>query len=93
MAVLHPTEEERLAICAWLTANGIDPHTVPLSEHKLRIVTENGHRAIHYTEFVLTDDGHKQVDPDDPDTALVRDTSRPCLVDPPPTLRIMEATI
>lgn len=30
MAVLGPTEEERLALCAWLTANGISPTTVPL---------------------------------------------------------------
>jgi hypothetical protein len=93
MAVLHPTEEERIAICEWLTANGINPKSVPLADHKLRIVTENGQRAIHYTEYVLTDDGRAQVDPEDPDSAWVREASRPCLVDPPKTLRIMEATI
>lgn len=93
MAVLHPTEEERVAICEWLTANGIDPKAVPRYEHKLRIVTENGQRAIHYTEYVLTDDGRAQVDPEDPEAVWTRDTSRPCLVDPPKQLRIMEATI
>lgn len=93
MAAPWPTEGERLAICEWLTANGIDPGTVPLNDHKLRIVAQDGQRAIHYTEYVLTDDGHIQVDPEDPDNAWVRDTSRPCLVDPPTEMRIMEATI
>lgn len=93
MAVLHPTEEERIAICEWLTANGIDPKSVPLTDHKLRIVTENDQRAIHYTEYVLTDDGRKQIDPEDPEAVWMRDTSRPCLVAPPKTLGIMEATI
>jgi len=93
MALAGPTEEERLAICEWLTANGIDPNTVPLYDHNLRIVDQDGQRAIHYTEYVLTDDGRAQVDPEDPDSAWARNTSRPCLVDPPKTLRIMEATI
>jgi hypothetical protein len=88
MAMVRPTEEERLALCEWLTANGIDYNTVPL-ESTFAIVEEPaGQRLIHYIEFVITHDGHAQVDPEDPDTAWKRPASVPCQVDPPAWLNI-----
>src|SRR5690348_11201215 len=52
MAITHPTEEERQALCEWLTANDIDYNNVPLDS--MFAVTEepDGQRLIHYTEFV-----------------------------------------
>jgi hypothetical protein len=87
MAVLHPTEEERVALAEWFTANGIAPNTVPLHT-TLSIVTTDGARSIHYQEFVLTSDGHKQVDPNDDQSEWVRDATAPCTVDPPASLNV-----
>ncbi|MCX5000912.1 hypothetical protein [Streptomyces longwoodensis] len=88
MAMVHPTEDERRALCEWLTANNVDINTVPL-ESTFAIVEEpDGRRLIHYIEFVTTDEGHRQVDPEDPSTAWKRPTSALCLVDPPSWLNI-----
>jgi hypothetical protein len=87
MAIGRPTEKERVALREWLTANGIDPNTVPLSS-SFAIVEEDGTRFIHYIEFVLTDDGCKQTDPDDRNEAWKRAASAPCVVEPPTQLKI-----
>jgi hypothetical protein len=90
MAGMNPTEEERLALAEWMTANGVDPESVPL-ESAFTIVDEPGGRLIHYTEFVLTDDGHKQADPERPDEVWKRPATAPCTVEPPAELHIKGA--
>jgi hypothetical protein len=87
MALPYPTEQQRLALCEWLNANGINPNSVPL-ESSFAITEDNGQRVIHYTEFVLTADGHKQVDPEDNTTAWRRKATAPCTVQPPAWLRV-----
>lgn len=88
MAVIPPDEEERLAYCEWLTANGIDYNTVPRYDHQLRIEEHDGQRTICYVHFVYTDDGHTQADPDKPDEALKQPASAPCRVEPPAWLHV-----
>lgn len=88
MAVVHPTEKERLALCEWLTANSIDINTVPLHSEFTIADGPDGQRIIHYTEFVLSDDGCKQVDPTSPSGAHRRPAAAACAVEPPGWLHI-----
>ncbi|WP_330328234.1 hypothetical protein [Streptomyces pseudovenezuelae] len=88
MAIGGPTEKERVALYEWLTANGIDPKTVPLSSSFAIVEDSDDTRSIHYIEFVLTDDGRKQTDPDDRNEAWKRPASAPCTVEPPAWLKI-----
>lgn len=89
MAALDVPEEWRLAVCAWLEANGINPVAVPLYEHGLRITgSPDGQRIIQYEAYVLTDDGHRQVHPDRADEAWTEPLSVPCQVEPGPELLI-----
>lgn len=91
MGIGDPTEEERVALAEWMTANGVDPTTVPL-ESTFAITDEpDGQRLIHYIEFVLTSDGHKQVDPEHRGEVWTRAASAPCTVEPAPELRIKGA--
>jgi len=46
----------RAALCDWLTANGIEPHTVPVDGDLLIVDTEQG-RAIRVEVFVRTEGG------------------------------------
>lgn len=88
MAVVRPTEEERIALCEWLTANGIEPKTVPLYEADLRITEQDGQRLICYTEYVrseLTD--NILADPNNPQP-VKSSTSAPCTVEPPAWLNV-----
>jgi hypothetical protein len=87
MALPYPTEEERQALCEWLTANGINPDIVPLASTFVIAEGSDGRRRIHYTEFVYDErtgrilagkDGHP----------MERDASGPCSVEPPPWLNI-----
>lgn len=83
MAVIHPTEEERAAICEWLAANGITPKDVPL--HSDFSVTDG---QIHYTEFVRDEEtGNILYDPA-AHSAVERPASTPCRVQPPASLNI-----
>ncbi|MFG2873314.1 hypothetical protein [Streptomyces sp. NPDC048338] len=50
MGVLGPSDERRLAICEWLTANGIDPKTVP-SYGIIRVVRRGSDSVIRYEVF------------------------------------------
>jgi hypothetical protein len=84
---MYPTEEERLALCEWLTANGIDPKVVPLGSTFAIAEGSDGQRRIHYTEFVHDEQtGHilagKGGEP------IERDASAPCSVEPAPWLNI-----
>jgi hypothetical protein len=87
MASLRPTEEERAALCEWLTANGVDINTVPI-ESSFSIVEEaDGQRLIHYTQFVRDENtGNILADPDG--GAMERSASTPCTVEPPSWLNI-----
>jgi hypothetical protein len=80
MAVLGPSEERRLAICDWLTANSIDPSTVPLHS-ELHVETKpNGTKVIRYEAFV-TEEGRKVASYT---LDAIRETREaPLLVEPP----------
>jgi len=83
MAVIHPTEEERVAICEWLTANGINVKSVPLHSD---FAVKGG--QIHYTEFVRDEEtGNILYDPTTR-SAVERTASAPCLVQPSASLNI-----
>jgi len=85
---IHDLDDKRGAVCAWLRANSIDPNTVPLHDHDLRITERDGQRLIEYTEFVRDElTGNIMYDPDNPGP-VTSETSVPCLVDPDPELRI-----
>lgn len=57
----HPANGRREAVCAWLTANGIDPKNVPTDAD---IVIQDGPdgRILRCEVFDLNDDGERQVD-------------------------------
>jgi hypothetical protein len=52
----------RTALADWLTANGINPHDVPIDGDLLIEDTDDG-RAIRYETFVRTETGAKVMDP------------------------------
>lgn len=86
----RPTEDERIAICEWLTANGISPNTVPLHDADLRITERDEQRLIQYTEFVRNETtGNILADPDT-SQPVTREASVPCRVEPPAWLRVPE---
>lgn len=89
MATLEVPEAWRVAVCAWLEANGINPVAVPLYEHALRVTDGlDGQRLIRCTAYVLTDEGRKQIHPDRADEAWMEPLSVPCKVEPRPELLI-----
>lgn len=88
MAVDRPTEEERVALCEWLRANGIDPDTVPLRDSDLRIDEKDGQRVILYTQFVRDEPtGNILSDPHNPGP-VTSSASASCLVEPPAWLGV-----
>lgn len=87
MSVVDPTEVRRVALCEWLTANGVDPNTVPQFS-TFAVLEDAGARVIHYQQHVLTSDGHAQVDPQDNESVWIRDATTPCTVEPPAWLQI-----
>ncbi|MGW0014741.1 hypothetical protein ACWDVX_33945 [Streptomyces tendae] len=81
-------EDRREAVCVWLRANGIDPNTVPLHDHQLRITERNGRRFIEYTEFVRDElTGNILADPDDRQP-VTSEVSVQCLIEPKPSLGV-----
>lgn len=86
MAASLYTDEERAAIAEWLTANGINPQVVSSRDE---VSIRDG--LIHFQQFVLTDDGHKQVDPGNRHEAWTKAVSAPCHVRPPAGLGISGA--
>lgn len=76
------------ALCLWLTANDVDLNTVPVDTDLSIETGTDGRRVIHFEEFILTDDGHKQVDPEDSTQAWTRQATAPCHVEPPADLGI-----
>ena len=71
----------REAICAWLTANGINPNSVP-QDSDLTITIQNNVRVIAYEMFHLDPDGHRQLDERGQNVAVTRHTA-PLLIEPP----------
>ncbi|MGW4270818.1 hypothetical protein ACWEGQ_00270 [Streptomyces seoulensis] len=81
MAQVWP-EGRREAVCAWLTANDIDPNIVPV-DGDLYLTTEpDGTTRIHYEAFYLDSQGHKHLNERGDEAAIDRRTS-PLLVNPP----------
>lgn len=88
MAVTDPAEEWRQGMAQWLTANGITPRSVPRESTFEVVDGPDGTRVMHYIEFVLTEDGRLQVDPEDKDTVWTRPATAPCKVEPAPWLKV-----
>ncbi|MFD7093365.1 hypothetical protein [Streptomyces xanthophaeus] len=63
MALAEISEERRIAICAWLTEQGIDPHTVPIDTMFEFTPAEDGVACtLHYDAYVR-EDGRLKCDP------------------------------
>ena len=77
----------RVELALWLRANGITPGDVPL-HHPIRVEEGDQHTVIHYRTFVLTADGHRQLDPDNPDQAWTEPHAAPCTT-PLPDLALL----
>jgi hypothetical protein len=88
MSVARPTEEERLALCEWLTANGIDPLTVPLHDSGLRITEHDGQQVIQYTGYVRCERTGNILSDPDASGPVTSQATVPCLVEPPQWLRV-----
>jgi hypothetical protein len=67
---------------AWLTANGIDPSTVPWDGDVVIVDNPDGTRSIVYEEFELDDQGRKQLD-ERLQHAAIRKCSTALIEDPP----------
>lgn len=72
-------DDFRQQVCAWLTANNIDPDRIPMN---CRISTTSD--TITYPRTVLGPDGHAQRDPKDPNQVLTETVTAPLLKGPPP---------
>jgi hypothetical protein len=90
MALPYPTEEERQALCEWLSANGITPGNVPIESTFTIVESSEGRRLIHYTK-VVRDERTGNIMAGEDGYPVTRDASAPCLVDPPPWLNIPRA--
>jgi hypothetical protein len=78
----HPYGERREALCAWLTANGINPNHVPRDADLTIRTLPDRTRVLAYEAFDLTPDGHRQVD-ERGDKAAIKRVTTPLLVEPP----------
>ncbi|MFJ8727695.1 hypothetical protein [Streptomyces sp. NPDC093269] len=77
----HPAEGRREAVCAWLTANGIDPKNVP-QDADITISEGAGGRVISCEVFDLDPDGLRQID-ERGNRAAVTVVTVPLKVEPP----------
>ncbi|MGW1001757.1 hypothetical protein [Streptomyces sp. NPDC002520] len=71
------------AVRRWLRLNGIDPHDVPL-DSELVIEDSAYGMVIRHEAYLTTDDGHKYIDPDNPDRAATDDRTAVLRVAPKP---------
>ena len=62
----------------WFRANGIDPNVVALEPFSIER-DNDGSEIIRYRAFVLTVDGHKQVDLNDRHQAWIEESTTPLL--------------
>lgn len=58
----NPNIDRREALCAWLTANGINPNNVPTDADLTITTADDGTRVIAYEEFDRDADGNRQID-------------------------------
>lgn len=75
-------EGRREAVCAWLTANNIQPDGVPIDTDLYIEPGPDGTPHIHYEAFHLDSTGHRHLDERGQDAAIETRTT-PLLVDPP----------
>ncbi|MDX2702179.1 hypothetical protein PV350_04870 [Streptomyces sp. PA03-6a] len=73
--------ERREQLCAWFTANGVDPHDIPINGD-CTIVEENDQRTIRYEAHVRTPDGKLTLNERGTDVATEVRTA-PLIVEPP----------
>jgi hypothetical protein len=90
---LHCAQGRHDALLHWVRANGIDPDVVPQDRDLIVEDDPDGGRRIRYHAYVLTDDGHKQVDPERPAvTPMMEERTTPLVVPPPPDWPVYAAT-
>ncbi|PBC72304.1 MULTISPECIES: hypothetical protein [unclassified Streptomyces] len=85
-ATIWPTIAEtprRQQLCDWLTANGIDYQNVAVPDPLTVETVPDGQRIIRHTVYLLTDDGYRYTDPNDPNQAAREERTAPLLVEPP----------
>lgn len=75
-------EDRREAVCAWLTANNIQPSDVPVNGDLYLTPGPDGVIHIHYEAFHLNREGRRHLDERGQHAAIER-RSTPLLVDPP----------
>ena len=76
-------EDRREAVCAWLTANGINPADAPIDGDLYLTPGPDGDLHIHYEAFHRDSTGHRHLDERGQEPA-VEQRSTPLRVDPPP---------
>lgn len=80
---IREDQQHRAAVCAWLTANGIDIRRVPADA---RASIADGQLTIPL--LVVNANGRPQIDPNDA-LAIARETvTVPVIVPPPPTVEL-----
>lgn len=73
--MLTDVNRHRAALCAWAEANGIEPKTVTLDPITIR--PHGDGLVIEYRAYLLDEEGHQQLDPDQRDEVLtVRRSAR-----------------
>jgi len=77
----QPTGSRRVALCAWLTDNGINPRDVP-QDADITIEESPTGRILRCEVFDRSPDGHLQADAQG-DRIAVKITTVPLKVDPP----------
>jgi hypothetical protein len=77
----HPASDRREAVCAWLTANGINPRNVP-ADADMTVEDGPDGRVLRCEVFDLTQDGHVQTDERGEKAAILVATV-PLKVEPP----------
>lgn len=73
--------EHREALCEWLKANDVDPHTVAM--RWISVEGDGGQRSIRYRTFRTTATGSRLMDPDDPAQAWTEERVAPLRTDLP----------
>ncbi len=80
----HDAHDRREAMAAWLTANGVDPHDVPLHAD-ITVDDQDGRRVIRYEAFQRDSDGCI-VATDEGTDAAVEERTTPLVAEPPAEL-------
>ncbi|MEU7435669.1 hypothetical protein AB0B07_33250 [Streptomyces sioyaensis] len=70
-------------LCDWLTANGIDDNEVTVHDPLTVETLPDGQRIIRHTVYLRDADGHRYVDPNDPNQAAREERTAPLIVEPP----------